>query len=175
MTVDMLCMIWFYQAFESSLRRDQGALRQLCENWRNFHMDNEIVCYTMPDKLYNFTFNCAQVRLFLNEGKYLGLFGSYLSKNLKYSGTTSEFLVSNICILTVFFLFYPLPPQHLHYLGAEELTTRSMENFPNSEPLRRFGQDFLSSMKKKLGCAPVPNPTTGTSGKQTKSGICTIC
>jgi hypothetical protein len=24
-------------------------------------MDNEIVCYTMPDKLYNFTFNCAQV------------------------------------------------------------------------------------------------------------------
>jgi len=103
--------------------RDQGALQQLCENWRNFHMNNEIVCYTMPDKLYNFTFNCAE---------------------------------------------------HLRSLGAEELTLRSMERFPNCVPLRKFGPDFLTSMTKKLGGGPLVGPGLGGAGKKNKSVLCAI-
>jgi len=37
-----------------------GALAQLVSNWRTHHLDNPIVCYTMPDKLYNFTFGSLE-------------------------------------------------------------------------------------------------------------------
>jgi len=33
-----------------------GALAQLISNWRTHHMEDPIVCYTVVDKLYNFTF-----------------------------------------------------------------------------------------------------------------------
>jgi hypothetical protein len=33
-----------------------GALFQLVDNWRTYFMDDPIVSYTIPDKLYNFTF-----------------------------------------------------------------------------------------------------------------------
>jgi len=42
---------------------DNGALQQLIDNWRTYHMDDLVVCYTMPDKLFNFTFNGTDEKL----------------------------------------------------------------------------------------------------------------
>merc|ERR1712086_723007 len=40
--------------------KDGGALEQLIDNWRTWDMNDRIVCYTIPDKLYNFTFGSKE-------------------------------------------------------------------------------------------------------------------
>jgi hypothetical protein len=39
---------------------ENGALERVVDSWRKHHMHDPVVCYTIPDNLYNFTFSCAE-------------------------------------------------------------------------------------------------------------------
>jgi len=45
-----------------------GTLKCLIESWRDYHLENRVVSYTIPDKLYNFTFGQKSTLIACNTG-----------------------------------------------------------------------------------------------------------
>jgi hypothetical protein len=46
--------------------RDDGTLEAAMETWKRHHLDDLFVCYSVPDKYFNFTFECKDLLIRLN-------------------------------------------------------------------------------------------------------------